>query len=241
MQSWRESIVDALRALGGEGHYQEIYAEVASRRPVRPRTWQEVVRRTIQQSSSDSAAFIARNGDVFFSVDGIGRGRWGLRTRPDGGSDGASSIAESSPSGQGFSVDSVVRVAIEKHAVSAAMAHYRSLGAVEMIEVGKPYDLRMTLDGRETHVEVKGSSRALDAVTLTRNEVTHARTVPGTQLFVVDSIEIATDQAGLVATSGGRIRVWHDWVPSDESLDATVYQHTLQPGEVDHPAVNLSL
>ncbi|MFJ4015186.1 protein NO VEIN domain-containing protein [Microbacterium sp. NPDC090014] len=184
---------------------------------------------------------MARNGDVFFSVDRIGRGRWGLRTRLDGGSDGASSIAESSPSGQGFSVDSVVRVAIEKHAVSVAMAHFRSLGAVELTEVGKPYDLRNTLDGRETHVEVKGSSRALSAVTLTRNEVTHARAFPGTQLFVVDSIEIETDQAGLVTTSGGRVRVWRDWVPSDDSLDATVYQHTLQRGRVDHLAVNLPL
>ncbi|MFB4354359.1 DUF3883 domain-containing protein [Microbacterium sp. LS_15] len=235
MQSWRESIVEALVALGGEGHYQEIYAEVASRRPSRPRTWQEVVRRTIQQSSSDSNAFIARNGDIFFSVDGIGHGRWGLRSRADGVSDTSSSIVETSTVGQGMHADSVVRIAIEKHAVSAAVAHYSSLGALDVIEVGKPYDLKMMLDGYEMHVEVKGSTRTVNAVTLTRNEVTHARAFPNTQLFVVDAIEIATDQAGKIATSGGRTRVWLDWQPTDESLQATVYQHTLPTSESEIP------
>jgi hypothetical protein len=239
MQSWRESIVEALIALGGEGHYQEIYAEVASRRASRPRTWQEVIRRTIQQSSSDSNAFIPRNGDIFFSVDGIGHGRWGLRSRGDGALDRSSSIAETATVGQGMVADSVVRKAIEKHAVSAAVAHYSSLGALVLIEVGKPYDLRMMLDGQEMHVEVKGSTRTLSAVTLTRNEVTHARAFPSTQLFVVDAIQIETDHAGEIATSGGRTRVWRDWQPTDESLEATVYQHTLQDPESAMSAVSL--
>lgn len=229
MRSWKDSIVDAISALGGQGHYQEIYAEVAARRDALPASWQAIIRRTIQQSSSDSSAFIRSNGDRFYTVDGLGHGRWGLRETPALHPTDSVLVAQGPRGSQGYSRDSVVRTAIERHAVRAAMAHFMALGARDIQEVGKPYDLGMTLNERDTHVEVKGSTASLDSVSLTRNEVLHARSTSGTQLFVVDQIQLTTDDSGEVTTEGGRVRIWASWVPSDESLDPTVYRHTL-PG-----------
>lgn len=66
--------------------------------------------------------------------------------------------------------------------------------------------MRVVPDGREVHVEVEGLVRELSAITVTRNEVTHARETPGTELFVVDLIELAVEQDGTVRNSGGRAR-----------------------------------
>ena len=69
----------ALADLGGEGYLDEIYAGVASRRTDLPPSWTAIIRATIESSSSDSANFREGSKDLFFSVGGIGSGRWGLR------------------------------------------------------------------------------------------------------------------------------------------------------------------
>lgn len=80
--TWLEDVIAALRALGGTAKYADLYAQIESTRVSElPPAWQEIVRRTIQNHSSNSAAF-ARNGksrDLFFAVEGIGKGIWGLR------------------------------------------------------------------------------------------------------------------------------------------------------------------
>ena len=78
MASWTEDIVAALTALGGTGSYNDIYSEVARIRQDLPRSWKEIIRSRIEQRSSDSAAFQGKE-DVFFSVEGLGHGVWGLR------------------------------------------------------------------------------------------------------------------------------------------------------------------
>jgi len=229
MLSWRDSIIDALTRIGGEAPYQEIYAEIAARRKSLPPSWQAIVRRTIQQSSSDSSAFRPSNGDLFRTVSGLGQGRWGLRdARADSGLEGF--VAETGGVGQGYVVDSVVRRSIERHAVRLATDHYWAQGALEVTELGKPYDLNVRFEQSETHVEVKGSTRTLDVVTLTRNEVAHASGTPGTELFVVDKILLTTDEEGNVETQGGRKRLWRSWVPSPESLTGIVFAHSLGAG-----------
>jgi len=78
---WVEDIVDHLRELGGEAHYSELYRHI-EQNPRRPlgRSWQAVVRRTIEQHSSDSTIWPKRElPDLFRSVDGLGQGRWALR------------------------------------------------------------------------------------------------------------------------------------------------------------------
>src|SRR5579862_5489279 len=78
MASWTEDIVAALTALGGTGSYDEIYSGVERIRRDPPPSWKDIIRRRIQDLSSDSAGFKHRE-DLFFSVEGLGRGVWGLR------------------------------------------------------------------------------------------------------------------------------------------------------------------
>lgn len=88
---------------------------------------------------------------------------------------------------QGILADAAVRVALERHAVQMAYEHYKRAGACEIEALGKPFDLRVIIDGGERHVEVKGSMGVgLESVQLTQGEVDHARTWQPTDLFVVD-------------------------------------------------------
>ena len=78
MPTWEEDIISALTNLGGTGSYPEIYDAVKAVRADLPTSWKDIVRRQIQDRSSDSAGY--KNGaDIFFSVDGLGMGVWGLR------------------------------------------------------------------------------------------------------------------------------------------------------------------
>lgn len=130
--------------------------------------------------------------------------------------------------GQGYLADAEKRTALEQHAVHMAIEHYRAIGATEIEELGKPYDLRLTLDGVERHVEVKGSvGEELDSVQLTQGEVDHARAHQPTDLFVVDGISASRGSDGGVATSGGVVRIWLDWVPNDKALRPTHLRYTL--------------
>lgn len=226
MSLWIDDITAALQTLGGAGAYEEIYAEVAPRRRNLPPSWQEIVRRTIQQHSSDSSAYASGRADLFHSVRGIGQGFWALRAAP--ATDVArAGIAENPLSSQGYVESSAVRKAIEGHAINAAIAHYSTLGATEIEELGKPYDLKVMFPDRETHVEVKGSLRTLDTVILTKNEVQHARQNAGTELVVVDQIHLSTLPEGVIETSAGRLRIWVDWAPSEKSLVALTFSHVL--------------
>lgn len=131
--------------------------------------------------------------------------------------------------GQGYQSDAQRRVAVERHALSLAIAHYRARGAVEIEELGKPYDLRVVVDGRERHVEVKGASGCgVDSVQLTQGEVEHARGYQPTDLFVVDGIVIerSSDGAEPIA-SGGSVRLWADWSPTDGALRPTHLRYKL--------------
>ena len=79
MGYWADDIIEAFRRLGGKAHYSDLYPEVATVRGGRlPRTWQAIIRRTIENRSSDSDAFSGKE-DIFYSVDGKGKGTWGLR------------------------------------------------------------------------------------------------------------------------------------------------------------------
>jgi hypothetical protein len=230
MAIWRDDIVVALEVLDGKGTYPEIYAEVAARRSYLPPNWKAIIRRTIEQASSDTDSYRPGATDLFYSVRGLGHGVWGLRLMPDNRPTVAETGDPQCSAGQGYASDSVVKAAIENHAVQQAKDHYRRIGARDLEEHGKPFDLKLRLDGAEIHVEVKGSTRLLSSVTLTRNEVADARQTGTNHLFVVDQIKLTTGPDGAIMTSGGRGRLWTGWTPSEESLTPMVYSHLL-PGE----------
>lgn len=79
MASWEDDIVTALDNLGGVASYTDLYSEIERIRPSLPESWQSVVRRRVQDLSSDSEGF-KHGRDLFYSVEGLGVGVWGLRS-----------------------------------------------------------------------------------------------------------------------------------------------------------------
>jgi predicted restriction endonuclease len=80
--NWLGELIGILESLGGTGSLSQIYAQVIDRdkMDISSEHWRSRVRDTLEKHSSDSAIF-NRVDDVFYSVAGIGHGRWGLRSR----------------------------------------------------------------------------------------------------------------------------------------------------------------
>ena len=78
MATWKEDIIQSLKNLGGEAHLSIIYKEVERLREgkLNP-TFDRTIRRELEVNSSDSEVF--NSEDLFYSVEGIGKGVWGLR------------------------------------------------------------------------------------------------------------------------------------------------------------------
>jgi hypothetical protein len=78
MAKWLEPIVQAMANLGGSAHYSDLYAEIEriSTGPFSD-NWKAAIRQTIEFHSSDSIVF--KGIDIFYSVEGKGKGKWGLR------------------------------------------------------------------------------------------------------------------------------------------------------------------
>lgn len=80
MSKWTDDISSALIQLGGLSHYSDLYSKIEEIREGKlSENWRAVVRRTIQQHSSDSESFLKKE-DLFYTIDGIGSGVWGLRS-----------------------------------------------------------------------------------------------------------------------------------------------------------------
>ncbi len=83
-RTWLDDIVRAVENLDGKATLAQIYDELSL---IRPNTlvgsWEATVRRTIETHSKDSQNFGVSKpeNDIFYSVEGIGKGVWGLRKR----------------------------------------------------------------------------------------------------------------------------------------------------------------
>lgn len=127
---------------------------------------------------------------------------------------------------QGYSVSPNERKAIEDHAVSLAQAHFEAQGYQVQV-FGKPFDLYCWREGKELFVEVKGTRTQGEAVILTRNEVAHARRHHDRMvLFVVHGIKVHTTD-GVVAASGGTVRIFLAWSPDEDALDPKDYYYII--------------
>ncbi len=79
MATWKEDVVKAMIELGGISNYQDLNKKIEEIRIEKlPENWHSSVRHTIETHSSDSRAF-RKKEDLFESIDGIGKGVWGLR------------------------------------------------------------------------------------------------------------------------------------------------------------------
>ena len=126
--------------------------------------------------------------------------------------------------------DPKLRTAVERRSLDVARAYYvDELGGSDYEEVGKPYDIRVTVQGLVRRCEVKGSSMEIDTVDLTPNEVEHGMSFTPIDLIVVDRIKPIRDpDTGEVTHAiGGRRRVWPDWTPLQSDLKVTMYAYYL--------------
>lgn len=82
--TYKERIINALQQLGGHAYLKDIYKvfENSSEAQSLPDSYQAIIRATLERYSSDSTSF-DQNEDLFYSVDGIGNGHWGLRNFTD--------------------------------------------------------------------------------------------------------------------------------------------------------------
>lgn len=82
-RTYLSEIITVLKELGGEGSLSQIYSMIKKRNKLpyihtNP-AWERQVSSEIQRHSSDTKSFIEGNDDLFYSVDGIRKGIWGLR------------------------------------------------------------------------------------------------------------------------------------------------------------------
>ncbi len=128
--------------------------------------------------------------------------------------------------GQGFLVSPKLRKVVEDYAVKIAKQHFESAGyKVEVF--GKPYDLLCSNQEKTLYVEVKGTTTPGLFVLLTPNELTFARAHKEQMiLFVVHSIDIATDELEHTA-SGGQVRLIQPWDIDIGELQPLGYSYSI--------------
>lgn len=77
--TYKERIVEVLKKLGGHAYLSDIYNvfEKTNEDIVLPLNYRAIIRSILERNSSDSTVFDGKE-DLFYSVDGIGTGHWGL-------------------------------------------------------------------------------------------------------------------------------------------------------------------
>lgn len=189
---------------------------------------------------TQQAYFVKFPIELFETIPGIASARIGAQAVED-----VASVAEDfqprrkrAPSGRTTRAqDPELRAAIERRSLDVALEYYEGIGAANPQELGKPFDIAVTLGGVERHCEVKGSSMLIDTVELTVNEVTHGKQFSPADLIVVDGIDISRDKlTGTIQATGGNLRVWSDWTPAASGLRPVKYAYSLPVEETDRPS-----
>ncbi|MDO4197081.1 MAG: hypothetical protein Q4D33_13155, partial [Prevotellaceae bacterium] len=86
--TYLSEITEALKSLGGRGHLNDIYRVMKERGKLQSiltnPAWERQVSHELQVHSTDTQSYVEGNDDLFYSVEGIGSGVWGLRNyQPD--------------------------------------------------------------------------------------------------------------------------------------------------------------
>jgi hypothetical protein len=129
---------------------------------------------------------------------------------------------------QGRRQSATERRAIERHAIVAAVDHFRRNGW-DVEDVGRfaSYDLECRKGENVLHVEVKGTTSQGERVLLTRNEVFHAkRTESAVALFILARIILIKSDDSVVASGGTQI-ILDPWHINDGALEALAFEYTL--------------
>lgn len=82
---WIEEIISSLTLIGGKGSLTEIYAIIQKRNNINFNSfvdWKSQIRKNLYLYSSDCKIFngtIGDANDIFYSIEGKGKGLWGIR------------------------------------------------------------------------------------------------------------------------------------------------------------------
>jgi len=84
-KSWLDEIAEAIKALGGIASLKQIqeYIKKTTRRELKE-SWEGIIGKTIGRNTSDSQDSQKPqkvDRDIFYSVEGLGKGIWGLRSK----------------------------------------------------------------------------------------------------------------------------------------------------------------
>lgn len=121
--------------------------------------------------------------------------------------------------------DAKLNKAIERYAVETTIGYFKENGW-SVTELGKPYDLKCIKGKDELRIEVKGSSGPAKTVSLTINEVNHAKNFfPNVALAVVANIKYVRTSSGKIACSGGSWFLAHPWQITDTALKPLVFDY----------------
>jgi len=133
---------------------------------------------------------------------------------------------------QGRGLSPGKRKAIEEWAVDRAKKKFSEF-TLEDVGSTKSWDLEDDTSSPPVRIEVKGSTLSLDKITLTDNEVEHAKQARDEGncrliLVVVEKIELdAGDGEDKWIASGGEVRVSDPWGIDDGGLEPTQWRYRL--------------
>lgn len=120
---------------------------------------------------------------------------------------------------QGFNLTGAERKVVELRAIELATEYFENLGHYRVEDVGayESYDLRVTGEGIELFVEVKGTTSLGKSIILTRNEVQlHKSRYPNNALVIVTGIELRRGSDPIA--TGGSLEVFSPWRIEDSQL-----------------------
>jgi uncharacterized protein DUF3883 len=138
-------------------------------------------------------------------------------------------------SGQGFVISTVVKVAVEMHAMRRARELLEEAGwEVEDVSRREPCDLECRRgEAAVLHVEVKGTTTAGGVVLVTPNEIAHALAHhPHTLLFIVHDIDVDGEETEAPVASNGEVRRVDGWAQHTDRLRAVGYEYTVEDDAV---------
>jgi hypothetical protein len=136
------------------------------------------------------------------------------------------SLEKEQAKGQGFLLNKELRLALEKYAMDAAKAYFKSSRfVVDDHSKNHPYDLYCRRGKQALYVEVKGTKNAAEKIILTDGEVKFARRHKGQMaLFILHSIEVRRD----AQLKGGRQRLIRRWDVDQGRLSPLAFMYQPQ-------------
>ncbi len=141
---------------------------------------------------------------------------------------------DSEDEGQGYVSNSKIRSAVESHAMSVAEKYLEKVGYTQIVNCSKnkPYDFTCVWDGETYFVEVKGTQTDGATVIVTAGEVDFMKDVEDkAMLFVLSSVEVATDEHGEPIASGGNRQVLWPWRITVKALSPITYRYSVPPSK----------